>query len=57
MSVRPAGGELGALLQGIPTFWYAALPYLVTIVILAGAVGRAIPPAADGIPYEKEARA
>ena len=57
VSVRPAGGELGALLQGIPTFWYAALPYLVTIVILAGAVGRAIPPAADGIPYEKEARA
>jgi ABC-type uncharacterized transport system permease subunit len=57
VNVRPAGGELGAVLSSIPSFWYAALPYLVTIVILAGAVGRAIPPAADGIPYEKEARA
>ena len=57
VKVRPAGGELGALLGAIPSFWYAALPYLVTIVILAGVVGRAVPPAADGIPYEKEARA
>ena len=55
--VRPATGELGDLLGAIPTFWYAALPYLVTVVILAGVVGRAIPPAADGVPYEKEARA
>jgi simple sugar transport system permease protein len=55
--VRPAGGELGDLLGAIPSFWYAALPYLVTVVILAGVVGRAVPPAADGIPYEKEGRA
>ncbi|MBI2773117.1 MAG: ABC transporter permease [Chloroflexi bacterium] len=55
--VRPAGGELGDILAAIPSFWYAALPYLVTVVILAGVVGRAIPPAADGVPYEKEARA
>ncbi len=55
--VRPAGGELGDLLGAIPSFWYAALPYLVTVVILAGVVGRASPPAADGVPYEKEARA
>ncbi|MBM4434185.1 MAG: ABC transporter permease [Chloroflexi bacterium] len=55
--VRPAAGEVGALLAAIPSFWYAALPYLVTIVILAGVVGRAVPPAADGIPYDKEARA
>lgn len=57
VKVRPAEGELGALLGAIPSFWYAALPYLVTVIILAGVVGRAIPPAADGVPYEKEARA
>jgi simple sugar transport system permease protein len=55
--VRPPTGNLGIVLQGIPSFWYAALPYLLTIVILAGVVGRSVPPAADGVPYEKEGRA
>jgi len=55
--VRPPAGNLGVVLQGIPSFWYAALPYLLTIVILAGVVGRSTPPAADGVPYEKEGRA
>src|SRR3990170_740441 len=57
VSVRPADGELGTLMQSIPTFWYAALPYLITVVILAGVVGRSTPPAADGIPYAKEGKA
>jgi ABC-type uncharacterized transport system permease subunit len=56
VSVRPADGELGALMQTIPTYWYAAIPYLITIVILAGVVGRSTPPAADGIPYAKEGK-
>ena len=56
VSVRPAAGELGALMQTIPTYWYAAIPYLITIVILAGVVGRSTPPAADGVPYAKEGK-
>jgi ABC-type uncharacterized transport system permease subunit len=31
-----------------------ALQFLATIIILAGIVGRSIPPAADGQPYERE---
>jgi len=54
--VRPAEGDLGTLMKTIPTFWYAALPYLITVVILAGVVGRSTPPAADGVPYAKEGK-
>jgi ABC-type uncharacterized transport system permease subunit len=56
VNVRVPEGDLGALMRSVPTFWYAALPYLMTIVILAGVVGRSTPPAADGVPYVKEAR-
>jgi simple sugar transport system permease protein len=38
----------------IPHQFIGMLPYLLTIVVLAGFVGRARPPAADGEPYEKE---
>lgn len=40
-------------LQGInvPFQIVGLLPYILTIVVVAGAVGRATPPAADGVPY------
>jgi simple sugar transport system permease protein len=31
-----------------------ALPYLLTVIVLAGFVGKAIPPRAGGEPYVKE---
>jgi simple sugar transport system permease protein len=48
---------LGDVLANLPFQFYSALPYLITIIILAGVVGRSVPPAADGQPYEREARA
>ncbi len=56
VNVRFPEGDLGTMLKSIPTFWYAAPPYLMTIVILAGVVGRSTPPAADGVPYIKEGK-
>jgi simple sugar transport system permease protein len=44
-----------ALLQiGIPGEIFAMAPYLATMIVLAGIIGRARVPAADGVPYEKE---
>jgi ABC-type uncharacterized transport system permease subunit len=53
----PPSGELGSLLGSLPGQVWDALPYLVTIIVLAGVVGRSIPPAADGQPYQREATA
>ena len=47
----------GTVLPGIgevPVQAIQALPYLLTVVLLAGFIGRAIPPRAGGIPYTKE---
>ena len=43
-------------LQGInvPFQIVGLLPYVLTIVVVAGAVGRAVPPAADGQPYVRQ---
>ena len=54
IGIRPPEGQLGEILTAIPNQFYAALPYVVTLIILAGVVGRSIPPAAVGQPYEKE---
>ena len=52
---------VGIMLQGakiggfeIPVQFYNMLPYLLTVVLLAGFIGKSIPPKADGIPYVKD---
>jgi len=53
----PPSGDLGELVKALPAQVFTALPYVVTIVVLAGLIGRSTPPAADGKPYEREATA
>ncbi len=38
----------------VPSQILAMLPYVITLVILMGFVGKAVAPAADGVPYEKD---
>ena len=52
-AIRLQGVSLPGIGQ-IPVQAIQALPYVLTIILLAGFVGRAIPPAASGLPYVKE---
>jgi simple sugar transport system permease protein len=38
----------------LPSQLVQSLPYLITLVVLAGFIGRSTPPAEVGVPYEKE---
>lgn len=46
--------KLALLQTPIPSEFLAMAPYIATIIVVAGLVGRAKPPAADGKPYVKE---
>jgi len=48
------GSKLSILGSVIPPEFMAMLPYIVTMIILAGLIGKGQMPAADGTPYEKE---
>lgn len=38
----------------IPVQFFNALPYIMTVILLAGFIGKSIPPRASGIPYTKD---
>jgi ABC-type uncharacterized transport system permease subunit len=40
--------------KGVPNEFLQMLPYVVTMVVLAGMIGRSRPPAAIGVPYDAE---
>lgn len=52
VALRYQNIDLGAFV--LPVQFMDALPYILTVVILAGFVGKAIPPRAGGEPYVKE---
>jgi simple sugar transport system permease protein len=55
--ISPPAGDLGTLVASLPSQLFGMAPYVFTIIVLAGVVGRANPPAADGVTYDKESRA
>jgi general nucleoside transport system permease protein len=52
VGIRYQGFSVGDI--AVPVQFMQALPYILTVVILAGFVGKAIPPKAGGRPYVKE---
>ncbi|MBZ6076591.1 ABC transporter permease [Microvirga puerhi] len=53
ISIRLQGIALPGIGE-VPVQAIQALPYLMTVILLAGVIGTAIPPRASGIPYVKE---
>ncbi|MDY7079420.1 MAG: ABC transporter permease [Chloroflexota bacterium] len=66
---NPIGGALGALLfgfadalnfkfqileVGVPYQFIGMLPFILTMIAVAGVIGKTVPPAADGEPYQKQ---
>ena len=52
LAIRLQGVQVAGF--DVPVTFIQALPYILTVVLLAGFVGRATPPKAGGVPYVKE---
>lgn len=52
LQIRLQGASLGGI--EIPVQAIQALPYVLTVVLLAGFIGKAVGPKAGGVPYTKE---
>lgn len=53
VGIRMQGREL-PLIGEVPVQFIQALPYILTVILLAGFIGKAIPPKAGGVAYSKE---
>ena len=53
LSIRLQGTPL-PFVGRVPAQFMQALPYVLTVILLAGFIGKAIPPKAGGVPYVKE---
>ena len=54
VAIRLQGVPMPGLGVPFPVQAVQALPYILTVILLAGFVGRAVPPKAAGVPYIKE---
>ncbi len=53
LAIRLQGTPL-PVIGKVPVQFMQALPYVLTVILLAGFIGKAIPPRAGGVPYVKE---
>jgi len=53
LAIRMQGNPL-PLIGQVPVQLMQALPYILTVILLAGFIGKAVPPKAGGVPYVKE---
>lgn len=53
IAIRFSGFKIPGLFE-VPAQFMQALPYILTVILLAGFIGKAIPPRAGGQPYVKE---
>ncbi|MEJ8476221.1 ABC transporter permease [Roseibium algae] len=53
VAIRLQGQEIPGI-GTVPVQFFQALPYILTVILLAGFIGKAVPPKASGVAYLKE---